>query len=152
MNKYRRPYIVILVIVILNITEVLNQKVNAKHTLTSFNNIRKLYPKLSLEAESRNWLFPPNDDNFNKHPCKRECIAQQHMTCYYKMILHHDETMGPACVRYIIPKNRYKFNKKEYINSSNIYGSNGNGDFDYCKYADGVRTEVMVVNGLLPGE
>ncbi|KAI8129055.1 Laccase-14 [Lucilia cuprina] len=119
-------------------------------TLTRFAYIRKLYPKLSTVGEARYWRLARND-NLKDHPCKRECVANQHMTCYYYMVVHYDETMGPGCIRYLNAKNRYKYGNREYINPYNVQGSSGARDFDDCKYADGERTEIMVVNGQLPG-
>lgn len=91
------------------------------------------------------------NDNLKDHPCKRECVANQQMTCYYYMVVHYDETMGPGCSRYLYAKNRYKYGNREYINPYNLQEPNQE-DFDDCKYADGVRTEIMVVNGQLPGK
>lgn len=94
-----------------------------------------------------------NDFNFKDHPCKRECVANQHMTCYYYMVVHYDETMGPGCEEYLKHQNRYKIGNSEYVNIYNIKSSNnGTPAYDDCKYADGVKSDIMVVNGQLPGK
>lgn len=121
----------------------------ANQTLTRFAHIRQLYPKISQHGEARFWRMA-RSDNFQDHPCKRECVPNQHMTCYYYMVVHYDETMGPGCEEYLRPQNRYRFGKREYINMQNIRERNAKR-FDDCKYADGVRSEIMVVNGQLPG-
>lgn len=71
------------------------------------------------------------------------------MTCYYYMIVHDDETMGASCKRYLDLKYRFKGpNGMEYIkNTVHEYE-----EFDDCKYADGVGTDIMVINGQFPAQ
>ncbi|KAM7361883.1 multicopper oxidase 4 [Cochliomyia hominivorax] len=148
MLRYRL-LIVILSLVINYRTNVINCQVYPNFPSMRFSEVRKLYPQVSI-SESRYWR-KARSDNVHDHPCKRECVTNQKMTCYYYMIVHYDETMGPKCSRYLNPKNLYKYGDREYINPYNIDGINRASDFDDCKYADGVKTEIMVVNGQLPG-
>lgn len=118
--------------------------------VTRFAQIKNLYPKISLTGEARYWRMA-RTENFKDHPCKRECVADQQMTCYYYLVVHYDETMGPGCLRYLSPNNRYKYGAEEYINPYNLNAPNATNSFDDCKYADNVPNQIMVVNGQLPG-
>ena len=122
----------------------------SNHSSIRFAEIRKFYPEISNVGETRYWL-KTHSDNFKDHPCKRECVANQSFTCYYYMIVHYDETMGPACAPYLDIKNRYKYKNREYVNPYKVREQSV-GNFDDCKYMDGERTELKVVNGQLPGK
>ncbi|XP_011290564.1 uncharacterized protein LOC101887614 [Musca domestica] len=147
--KFHCGFIVEFLLILLFRIEIIHGEGYANQTLTRFAHIRQLYPKISQHGEARFWRMA-RSDNFQDHPCKRECVPNQHMTCYYYMVVHYDETMGPGCEEYLRPQNRYRLGKREYINVQNIRTRN-NKRFDDCKYADGVHSEIMVVNGQLPG-
>lgn len=77
------------------------------------------------------------------------------MTCYYYLIVHYDETMGPACKPYLNQKYHYKVDKYTYIDPFSVqeaeFRDNVN-EVNHCKYADGIESEIMLVNGRLPGK
>lgn len=72
------------------------------------------------------------------------------MTCYYYMVVHYDDTMSETCKRYLQSKYRFKLNGKEYIDSFKLAEAEQLNDD--CKYADGLESQIMVVNGKLPGQ
>ena len=121
----------------------------SNHSSVRYAEIRKLYPEILNGREAR-YFRKTQSYNFIDHPCKRECIASLSMTCYYYMIVHYDETMGPGCTPYLDIKNRYIYKNREYVNPYRVRERRV-GDFDDCKYMDGERTELKVVNGQLPG-
>ncbi|XP_013112818.2 uncharacterized protein LOC106090989 isoform X1 [Stomoxys calcitrans] len=142
--------LLIIFMVVFYKSEVIQCQGYGSRTLTRFAQIRELYPKISSHGEARFWRMATNE-NFEVHPCKRECVPNQHMTCYYYMVVHYDETMGPGCEDYLNAQNRYKVGNREYINIKHIKSQQTQSPYDDCKYADGVRSEIMVVNGQLPG-
>ncbi|XP_067614892.1 uncharacterized protein Mco4 isoform X2 [Eurosta solidaginis] len=87
--------------------------------------------------------------NLNDHPCKRACHANETMTCYYYFVAHYDETFNPSCERYLDKRVLFKVDGSEYIDTFAVYNYQG---YDDCKYADGVKMNVMVINGNLPGQ
>uniref|UniRef100_A0A1A9WRU6 Uncharacterized protein n=1 Tax=Glossina brevipalpis TaxID=37001 RepID=A0A1A9WRU6_9MUSC len=122
-------------------------------TLSRYVKILNLYPRFSLNNTSAS-LSAYHVEN---HPCKRTCLgatADHAMTCYYYFIVHYDETMGPACESYLKPKHRYKIDKNTYIDSFSIQNEfqYKNDQMNHCKYADGIESEIMLINGQLPGE
>lgn len=124
------------------------QDADGKRIVSKYESIRQLYPQLT-SSESSQWRY--TDKDLQEHPCKRDCVEQQPMTCYYYMVVHYDDTMSETCKRYLQSKYRFKVNGKEYIDSiklAELETRNG----DDCKYADGLESSIMVVNGKLPGQ
>uniref|UniRef100_A0A1B0BSP1 Plastocyanin-like domain-containing protein n=1 Tax=Glossina palpalis gambiensis TaxID=67801 RepID=A0A1B0BSP1_9MUSC len=79
-------------------------------SLSRYAQILNLYPRFSLNSTSSPTYHVDN------HPCKRTCLGPEHaMTCYYYLIIHYDETMGPACEPYLNRKYHYKVDKYTYI-------------------------------------
>ncbi|KAL9896328.1 multicopper oxidase 4 [Glossina fuscipes fuscipes] len=119
-------------------------------SLSRYAQILNLYPRFSLNSTSS-----PNY-HVDNHPCKRTCLGPEHaMTCYYYLIVHYDETMGPACEPYLNRKYHYKVDKYTYIDPFSVQEEEFQDDeskVNHCKYADGIESEIMVVNGQLPGE
>ncbi|XP_037951148.1 laccase-like [Teleopsis dalmanni] len=127
----------------------INCKVYLNGTLTKFAQIRQMYPKVT-SYESKNWRMIDSDD-YKQHPCKRECVKDKQMTCYYYMVVHYDETMGPGCERYLEARYRIKTGKagEELVDGFTVHNYD---DYDDCKFADGIASEIMVVNGRMPGQ
>ncbi|XP_036233665.2 uncharacterized protein Mco4 [Bactrocera oleae] len=115
--------------------------------LSKYEQMLQLFPQPAY-AEAKAW---PSGSfrNFADHPCKRTCRADQSMTCYYYFVVHYDDTFNPSCERYLEQQFRFRVGGREYIDTYAVRDFDG---FDDCKYADGVKTEVMVVNGQLPGQ
>ncbi|EDW66193.1 uncharacterized protein Mco4 [Drosophila virilis] len=122
------------------------QDADGKRIVSNYERIKQLYPQLT-SAESSHWRYADKD---LEHPCRRDCVEQQPMTCYYYMVVHYDDTMSASCKRYLQAKYRYKLNGKEYIDSFKLAEQEARNDD--CKYADGLESQIMVVNGQLPGQ
>ncbi|XP_017140747.1 laccase [Drosophila miranda] len=119
------------------------QDASGKRIISKYERIMQMYPQPDMGSESSQWRSAGKD---MQHPCKRECVDQQPMTCYYYLVVHYDDTMAATCKRLLQTKYRFKLaNGKEYIDSSKVAAN------DDCKYADGLDSKVMVVNGRLPG-
>ncbi|XP_073819695.1 multicopper oxidase 3 [Musca autumnalis] len=71
-----------------------------------------------------------NYGSFDRHPCRRVCQQGKSMTCYYRLIVHTYQTLGPECQRCIYEPNTCEAEK--------------------CIYGDGVPNEVMAVNRQWP--
>lgn len=119
---------------------------DGKRIVSKYEAVKKLYPQLA-STEASQWRYA--DKNL-QHPCRRECVEKQPMTCYYYMVVHYDDTMSETCKRYLQSKYRYKLNGKEYIDSFLLAEAEQLNDD--CKYADGLESPIMVVNGKLPGQ
>ncbi|XP_050335356.1 LOW QUALITY PROTEIN: uncharacterized protein LOC126762561 [Bactrocera neohumeralis] len=115
--------------------------------ISKYEQMLELFPQPTY-AESKAWRSGQYK-NFADHPCKRTCRANESMTCYYYFVVHYDDTFNPSCERYLEQRFRFKVGGREYIDTYAVQDFEG---FDDCKYADGVKTEVMVVNGQLPGQ
>ncbi|XP_053949626.1 uncharacterized protein LOC128857857 isoform X1 [Anastrepha ludens] len=115
--------------------------------ISKYEQMLQLFPKPAY-TESRTWRSNSNK-NLADHPCRRTCRTDQPMTCYYYFVVHYDETFNPSCERYLDSRFRFKVAGREYIDPFTVHNYEG---FDDCKYADGVKTDVMVVNGQLPGQ
>lgn len=81
-------------------------------------------------------IVPENTDPMDKqyyaqHPCNRECIANEPLTCYYKFILEGYETVSKAC--YKCPSNQTDCLRP------------------HCIMADGTPRSLVVVNRMMPG-
>ncbi|XP_034672212.1 laccase [Drosophila subobscura] len=120
------------------------QDASGKRIVSKYERIMQMYPQLATGGESSQWRYAGKD---MQHPCKRECVDQQPMICYYYLVIHYDDTMAATCKRLLQSKYRFKLaNGREYIDSSKVSAA------DDCKYADGLESRVMVVNGRLPGQ
>ncbi|XP_022210445.2 laccase-3 [Drosophila obscura] len=120
------------------------QDASGKRIVSNYERIMQMYPQLATGSESSQWRSAGKD---MLHPCKRECVDQQPMTCYYYLVVHYDDTMSATCKRLLQTKYRFKLaNGREYIDSFKVAAN------DDCKYADGLESRVMVVNGRLPGQ
>ncbi|SPP77695.1 laccase [Drosophila guanche] len=120
------------------------QDASGKRIVSKYERIMQMYPQLEKGSESSQWRYAGKD---MQHPCKRECVDQQPMICYYYLVIHYDDTMAATCKRLLQSKYRFKLsNGREYIDSSKVSAT------DDCKYADGLESRVMVVNGRLPGQ
>uniref|UniRef100_A0A1I8NIE0 Multicopper oxidase n=1 Tax=Musca domestica TaxID=7370 RepID=A0A1I8NIE0_MUSDO len=67
---------------------------------------------------------------FDRHPCRRVCQQGKSMTCYYRLIVHNYQTLGPECQRCIYEPATCEAEK--------------------CVYGDGVPNEIMAVNRQWP--
>ncbi|XP_050744939.1 uncharacterized protein LOC108023348 isoform X3 [Drosophila biarmipes] len=124
------------------------QDASGKRIVSKYERIMQMYPQLSSGAgESSQWRAAEKDNM--RHPCRRDCADNQPMTCYYYMVVHYDDTMAETCKRYLQSKFRFKLNGKEYVDGITLADQLAANDD--CKYADGLESEVMVVNGQLPG-
>ncbi|XP_039496786.1 laccase [Drosophila santomea] len=124
------------------------QDASGKRIVSKYERIMQMYPQLSSGAgESSQWRAAEKDNQ--RHPCRRDCADKQPMTCYYYMVVHYDDTMAETCKRYLQSKFRFKLSGKEFIDGIALAGQLAANDD--CKYADGLESEVMVVNGQLPG-
>ncbi|XP_017091486.2 uncharacterized protein Mco4 [Drosophila bipectinata] len=122
------------------------QDASGKRIVSKYERIMQMYPQLATGGgESSQWRAAEKD---MRHPCKRDCSDQQPMTCYYYMVVHYDDTMAETCKRYLQSKFRFKLRGKEYLDGIMLAEKLGPTD---CKYADGLESQVMVVNGQLPG-
>ncbi|XP_075165217.1 uncharacterized protein LOC142237703 [Haematobia irritans] len=75
----------------------------------------------------------PNDNNFgsfDRHPCRRVCQQGKSQTCYYRIIVHYYQTLGPECQRCLYDPNSCQ--------SEN------------CIYGDGVPNDILAVNRQWP--
>ncbi|XP_062138710.1 uncharacterized protein LOC133847577 [Drosophila sulfurigaster albostrigata] len=125
------------------------QDADGKRIVSKYESISQLYPQLtSSSSESSQWRYADKD---LQHPCKRDCAEQQPMTCYYYMVVHYDDTMTDTCKRYLQSKYRFKLNGREYIDAFKLAELEPRTNDD-CKYADGLESPIMVVNGQLPGQ
>ncbi|XP_068159348.1 uncharacterized protein Mco4 [Drosophila tropicalis] len=123
------------------------QDASGKRIVSNYERIKEIYPEVSTGSESSQWR---SADKGMPHPCRRDCVDQVPMTCYYYMVVHYDDTMSETCKRYLQSKYRYKLNGKQFIDG--ILLAEMEPKVDDCKYADGVESQVMVVNGQLPGQ
>ncbi|BFG02114.1 laccase [Drosophila madeirensis] len=120
------------------------QDASGKRIVSKYERIMQMYPQPATGGESSQWRYAGKD---MQHPCKRECVDQQPMICYYYLVIHYDDTMAATCKRLLQSKYRFKLsNGREYIDSSKVSAT------EDCKYADGLESRVMVVNGRLPGQ
>lgn len=68
--------------------------------------------------------------SFERHPCRRVCQQGQSMTCYYRLIIHNYQAMGPECQRCLYDPAAC--------------------DAENCVYGDGVPNVIMAVNRQWP--
>ncbi|XP_030382334.1 laccase [Scaptodrosophila lebanonensis] len=122
------------------------QDADGKRIISKYESVQKLYPQ-PARTETPEWRVA---DKNMPHPCKRNCVENQPMTCYYYMVVHYDDTMSDTCKRYLQSKYRFNIDGKEFIDSFKIAEQEPANDD--CKYADGLESQVMVVNGQLPGQ
>ncbi|EDV99904.1 oxidoreductase OpS5 [Drosophila grimshawi] len=141
-----KTFVLISSLIIVQIDSI--QDADGKRIVSKYESIQQLYPQLTApSSESSQWRYADKD---MQHPCKRECVEQQPMTCYYYMVIHYDDTMAETCKRYLQSKYRFKLNGKEYIDGFKLLAEEPANDD--CKYADGLESLIMVVNGKLPGQ
>ncbi|XP_037942702.1 laccase-like [Teleopsis dalmanni] len=69
--------------------------------------------------------------SFENHPCRRVCQENQVLNCYYRMLIHNYQRLGPECSR--CPYDPLACESER------------------CIYGDGVPTPVMAVNYMVPG-
>ncbi|CRL02097.1 CLUMA_CG015286, isoform A [Clunio marinus] len=72
-----------------------------------------------------------NRDKYRLHPCLRECVEGQELTCYYEFVVENFQTMSKAC--YNCPSNMTDCYKP------------------HCIPADGMMRSITVVNRMMPG-
>lgn len=72
-----------------------------------------------------------NRDSYRSHPCLRECVKGQPLTCYYEFVVEEFNTMSKAC--YNCPSNQ-----------SDCFRP-------HCIAADGMKRTITVVNRMMPG-
>ncbi|KAM7361022.1 multicopper oxidase 3 [Cochliomyia hominivorax] len=69
--------------------------------------------------------------SFDRHPCRRVCKQGDTMSCYYRLVVHNYQTLGPECQRCMYDPSTC--------------------EQEQCIYGDGVATGVMAVNRQVPG-
>ncbi|XP_068158066.1 uncharacterized protein Mco3 [Drosophila tropicalis] len=69
--------------------------------------------------------------DFERHPCRRVCQQGQSQSCYYQLVIHNYQRLGPEC-------QRCPYDERACASESCIYG-------------DGVATPVMAINRMVPG-
>ncbi|KAH8382219.1 hypothetical protein KR009_002442 [Drosophila setifemur] len=72
-----------------------------------------------------------NFGDFDRHPCRRVCQQGQSQNCYYQLVVHNYQRLGPEC------------QKCQYDERACAA--------EHCIFGDGVATPVMAVNRLVPG-
>lgn len=72
-----------------------------------------------------------NRDTYRVHPCLRECVKGQQLTCYYEFVVEEFQTMSKAC--YNCPSNETDCFRP------------------HCISADGMKRSITVVNRMMPG-
>lgn len=72
-----------------------------------------------------------NRDTYRSHPCLRECVQGQPLTCYYEFVVEEYQTMTKAC--YNCPTNETDCFRP------------------HCISADGMKRTLTVVNRMMPG-
>lgn len=72
-----------------------------------------------------------NRETYRSHPCLRECIKGQQLTCYYEFIVESYETLSKAC-----------FNCPQV--KSDCFRP-------HCAAADGIKRSIITVNRMIPG-
>uniref|UniRef100_A0A1I8PG11 Uncharacterized protein n=1 Tax=Stomoxys calcitrans TaxID=35570 RepID=A0A1I8PG11_STOCA len=68
--------------------------------------------------------------SFDRHPCRRVCQQGKSQSCYYRIIVHYYQTLGPEC-------------------QSCLYDPS-TCESENCIYGDGVPNEVIAVNRQWP--
>lgn len=69
--------------------------------------------------------------SFDRHPCRRVCKQGESLSCYYRLVVHNYQTLGPECQRCMYDPSVC--------------------EQEQCIYGDGVATGVMAVNRQVPG-
>ncbi|XP_065363215.1 uncharacterized protein Mco3 [Calliphora vicina] len=69
--------------------------------------------------------------SFDRHPCRRVCKQGESLSCYYRLVVHNYQTLGPECQRCMYDPTTC--------------------EQEQCIYGDGVATGVMAVNRQVPG-
>ncbi|XP_041450921.1 laccase [Drosophila obscura] len=69
--------------------------------------------------------------DFDRHPCRRVCQQGQSQSCYYQLVVHNYQRLGPEC-------QRCQFDERACA-------------AEHCIYGDGVASPVMAVNRMIPG-
>ena len=72
-----------------------------------------------------------NRDTYSSHPCSRDCVKGETLTCYYEFIVEAFETMSKAC--YDCPQNETDCFRP------------------HCVQGDGMKRSIVVVNRMMPG-
>ncbi|KAH8295076.1 hypothetical protein KR018_006877 [Drosophila ironensis] len=72
-----------------------------------------------------------NFGDFDRHPCRRVCQQGQAQKCYYQLVIHNYQRLGPEC-------QRCQYDERACA-------------AEHCIYGDGVATPVMAVNRMVPG-
>lgn len=72
-----------------------------------------------------------NRDTYRSHPCLRDCVKGQTLTCYYEFVIEEFQTMSKAC-----------FNCPS--NETDCFRP-------HCISADGMKRSISVVNRMMPG-
>ena len=72
-----------------------------------------------------------NRDTYASHPCSRDCVKGETLTCYYEFIVEAFETMSKAC--YDCPQNETDCFRP------------------HCVQGDGMKRSIVVVNRMMPG-
>ena len=92
-----------------------------------FNNLLlfsgNLRPGTEVEVTSR--------DTYASHPCSRDCVKGETLTCYYEFIVEAFETLSKAC--YDCPRNETDCFRP------------------HCVQGDGMKRSIVVVNRMMPG-
>lgn len=70
-------------------------------------------------------------DTYRSHPCLRECVEGEQLTCYYEFVVEEFQTMSKAC--YNCPSNQTDCFRP------------------HCVSADGMKRSITTVNRMMPG-
>ena len=68
--------------------------------------------------------------SFDRHPCRRVCKSGDSMSCYFRLVVHNYQTLGPECQRCMHDPSAC--------------------EQEQCIYGDGIATGVMAVNRQVP--
>jgi hypothetical protein len=70
-------------------------------------------------------------DSYRSHPCLRDCVRGEQLTCNYEFVVEAFETMSKAC--YNCPRNTTDCHRP------------------HCITGDGMKRSIVVVNRMMPG-
>ncbi|XP_017026577.2 uncharacterized protein Mco3 [Drosophila kikkawai] len=100
----------------------------------SRNKTTKGKPSSSLDLDLKNdysQMELANFGDFDRHPCRRVCQQGQSQNCYYQLVVHNYQRLGPEC-------QRCQYDDRACA-------------AEHCIFGDGVPNPVMAVNRMVPG-
>jgi len=137
-KSFASPVLIVLLIIALNQAkseESLKKDFpQAKFEWPSFgwmrNKTTKVKPSLDMKNDYSQMELG-NFGDFDRHPCRRVCQQGQSQNCYYQLVVHNYQRLGPEC-------QRCQFDERACA-------------AEHCIFGDGVANPVMAVNRMVPG-